>query len=103
MTLEQTGPKEGVTVERVSIAGSIATVVGVTKFKGVTREAAQSWIQNGTIFIPFDTRGSGPYTNKLGVWKYPRGGKLVAKFQHLSMKRTAFTGVGYSPATQPSP
>lgn len=99
MTLELVGPKKGVRLERVSVSGSTATVVGVTKFKGVTREAAQSWIQNGSIFIPFGTRGDGPYTNKLGVWKYPRGGKLVAKFQHLSTKRTSFTSVGYSPAT----
>jgi hypothetical protein len=103
ITLELVGPKEGVSLERITVSGSSATVVGVTKFKGVTREAAQSWIQKGSIFVPFGTRGDGPYTNKVGVWKYPRGGKLVAKFQHLSTKRTAFSGVGYSPATQHRP
>ena len=76
MTIEILSPKKGVRIERLSISGSSAKVVGVTKFKGISREGAQSWIQNGSVFIPFGTRGDGPYTNKLGIWKYPRGGKL---------------------------
>ena len=103
ITLELVGPKKGVSLERITVSGSSATVVGVTKFKGVSREATQSWIQNGSIFIPFGTRGDGPYTSKLGIWKYPRGGKLETKFQHLSAKNTSFTGVGFSPATRRSP
>ena len=99
LTLEVLGVKKGVLLERLKVSGSTATVVGVTKFKGVTRTAEASWIQGNLIFIPYGVFGEGPYANKIGVWKYPRGGKLVAKFKPSGGRNTTLTGVGYSPAS----
>ena len=99
LTLEVLGVKKGVLLERLKVSGSTATVVGVTKFKGVTRTAEASWIQGNLIFIPYGVFGEGPYANKIGVWKYPRGGKRIAKFKPSSGLRTTLTGVGYSPAS----
>ena len=59
LTLEVLGSKKGVILQRLTISGSTATVIGTTKFKGVTRSAQQSWIQGGIVFVPYGTRGRG--------------------------------------------
>lgn len=102
LTLEVIGVKKGVVLERLKVSGSTATVIGTTKVKGVTRTAEASWIQGDLIFIPYGVFGEGPYANKIGVWKYPRGGKLVAKFKPSSGRNTNLTGIGYSPASHSS-
>jgi hypothetical protein len=99
LTLEVIGRRKGVVLERLKVSGSTATVVGATKFRGVTRTAEASWIQGNLIFIPYGVFGEGPNANKVGVWKYPRGGKLIAKFKPSSEPFTDLTGIGYSPAS----
>jgi hypothetical protein len=95
LTIEGLGVVHGVVVYRLSVAGSSATVVGTTTFKGVTRNALQSWIVNNQIFIPYGSRGSGANKTKVGVWKYPAGGK-AAQIIKSFIKRPNIQGVAFS-------
>ena len=72
--------KYQVNIARLSISGTTATVIGKTHFKGLTGYAGQSWIYRGSVIVPFGTRGQHASTPKIGVWKYPRGGRPQEKF-----------------------
>jgi hypothetical protein len=99
ITLEASGPGDGVAIYRLQIAGSVATVVGKTDFKGVTRTASQSWIQGSTVFIPYGVRGDGIDKPRIGVWKYPKGGKPTESFKNVAGKLVDFQGVTFSAAS----
>jgi hypothetical protein len=82
MTWESTnGSPYGVAVSRLSISGSEATVVGVTRFKGL-RTAFPSWIYGKQIIIPYSHHTE--IVNNIGSWPYPQGGKAVDKFQRVA-------------------
>lgn len=98
ITIEGIGISRGVALYRLSVSGSTATVVGNTKFNGVTRTALQSWIQGDRIFIPYGSRGNGYRNVKVGVWKYPAGGKPLQKIKHFD-KRADLQAVTFSPGT----
>jgi hypothetical protein len=72
--------KYKVNIARLNISGTTATVIGKTNFKGLTGYAGQSWIYRGSVIVPFGTRGQHASTPKIGVWKYPRGGRPQEKF-----------------------
>jgi hypothetical protein len=95
MTVEVIGVQNGVTLYRLDISGSAATVVGRTRFRGVSRATSQSWIQGDRIFIPYGTRGNGPNKTKVGIWGYPAGGKILQKIGHFE-KRPDVQGVTFS-------
>ncbi|HEX3370402.1 MAG TPA: hypothetical protein VHS56_12550 [Candidatus Cybelea sp.] len=42
-----------ITVKRVTLSGSTATVVGTTSFGGIKRQAQASWIFHDSIILPF--------------------------------------------------
>jgi len=98
ITIEGIGINRGVALYRLSVSGSTATVVGTTNFNGVTRTALQSWIQGDRIFIPYGSRGNGYRNVKVGVWKYPAGGKPLQKIKHFD-KRADLQAVSFSPGT----
>jgi hypothetical protein len=100
LTLELLGPNDGkgLSLARLSISGSVARIVNETRFDGKSRSAGESWIQGGAIFIPYGW--SRVYPNKLGVWKYPRGGKPVEKYQHFAGQHPGLLAVAYSPAAR---
>jgi hypothetical protein len=82
-------------VSRIEISGSRAKVVGTTHFKGQLRNAYQSWIYGTSILIPYSTGGF--KTKKVGVWAYPKGGKLISRFGHFpDSKSWMFKGVTVS-------
>jgi hypothetical protein len=81
VTVQTVGPAQGASVNRLSISGSVATVVGVTHLKGFSGAANQSWIIGKLMFMPVGRRGIGVRTPTLGVWKYPAGGKPTKKFK----------------------
>jgi hypothetical protein len=95
MTVEGTGVQKSVTLFRLNISGSAATIVGRTKFRGVSRAASQSWIQGDHIFIPYGTRGNGPNKTKVGIWGYPAGGKVLQKIGNFE-RRPDVQGVTFS-------
>jgi hypothetical protein len=72
----------GAIVYRVQISGSDASVVGTTKFNGLSgrRAGSASWIQGSKIILNY-------HQGKLGVWPYPAGGKVTKLF-----KSTRFYG-----------
>lgn len=65
------GPDE---IYRVSLSGSIGTIVGSTRLKehGLKSlfHSAWTWIEGNSVLAP--TRGG------IGIWPYPRGGKAKA-------------------------
>ena len=60
-------------IDRLSISGSTATVVGITNLRGIRRAATLSWIYDGAVIVPFGNAGN--LSRNLGYWKYPKGGK----------------------------
>jgi hypothetical protein len=88
----------GMTIYRLKVSGSAATVVSETDFKGVTRTAAQSWIQGDRIFVPYGIRGDAAAKTRIGVWRYPSGGRPLESFKHLSNPRPTFQAVTVSVA-----
>lgn len=100
ITLEGYGVKSGVSIYRLSASGSEATVTGVTKFKGVTGNALQSWIQGNHVFLPYGTRANKEKKAKLGIWKYPSGGEHLDSFKRFGGKPN-FQGVTYNAEASP--
>lgn len=72
--------KGPITVKRVTVSGSTATVVGTTAFAGIKRQAQVSWIFNDAIILPYGNKGEN--TPNLGYWKYPKGGKPITSIKH---------------------
>lgn len=75
ITLED--QKSGISIARLKITGSQASVVGKTSLKG-PKWATQSWIDGNQVVLPYSSRGAA--TNKIGSWRYPKSGKIVIKF-----------------------
>jgi hypothetical protein len=63
-------------IYRFTVSGSSANVVGATKISNQTPQDLNFWLQNG-VFL---TSG-GPHNGSVGLWKYPRGGKVVARYK----------------------
>lgn len=76
ITLEGRQPHH-IKISRLSISGSAATVVSVTQLRG-PRFAHQTWIVGNRVIVPYSTQGSN--SNKIGLWRYPKSGKVVVKF-----------------------
>lgn len=62
-------------VYHVKVVGSTGTIVRTTRLRSWTPHSGNvgSWIQGPAIFAP-----TSPKAYKLGVWKYPTGGKPTA-------------------------
>jgi hypothetical protein len=70
-------------IYQFKVSGSAAKRVGTTHLMGTGSTAAQSWIQAGTVVVPFGANTHSP--NEVGFWNYPAGGaatKVIKK--HLS-------------------
>ena len=76
MTWETFGRKE-TSILRFTVSGSAATVVGKTHLRG-PQWITQSWIAGDRVIVPYASQGGA--TNKIGVWRYPKGGRMLAKF-----------------------
>jgi hypothetical protein len=67
-------------IYQFQVSGSAATRKGTTTLSGAGVWGGQSWIQGGTVVVPFTKTGYSP--NKFGFWKYPAGGtakKIIKK------------------------
>lgn len=81
-------------ISRISIAGSVASVVSTTHLKGA-KNAHQSWIATNRVILPYSTRGTA--TSKISIWRYPKSGKAVVKFGDFGQSEAAqFLGVALS-------
>ncbi len=63
-------------IYRFKIAGTVANLVGTTRLSN-PKFLWYPWIYQGKILAPWHERG--PDANSLGVWDYPRGGKVIRK------------------------
>jgi hypothetical protein len=88
--------KGHISVSRLSIAGSAAAIVSISRFKGISRNAYLSWIYRDIIIIPYATPDSGGEATAIGVWKYPTGGRLLDTFKHIAKPYPLFQGVALS-------
>jgi hypothetical protein len=84
ITYEGRSPGQ-LSVSRLAISGSAATVVGTTRFKGPKR-AFMSWLYKGSFIAPYYNRG-GPRANLIGIWRYPKGGKIEQSIRNLGKHR----------------
>jgi len=98
MALEGLGVSYGVKLYRLQISGSSATVVHTIKFKGITRSASLSWIEGNSILIPYGIRGDGPRKTRIGIWKYPVGGKPLQVISNFAQGAN-LQAVTFSPAS----
>ena len=94
MAYEGRGSVPPISIARLSISGSVATVVSKTSFRGTMRDAAQSWIYQGNILLPYGKKAE--KINKLGLWAYPKGGKATRIIKLLNTKPWEFSGVTVS-------
>jgi hypothetical protein len=62
------------TISRLSISGSVVTVVRTIRLTGNVEKTGQSWIYNGWVLVPFSNAVDGG-PNRIGIWPYPKGGK----------------------------
>ncbi|MGA7353972.1 MAG: hypothetical protein WBW76_00945 [Candidatus Cybelea sp.] len=94
LALEGFGVTRGATVYRLNIAGYSATVAHRVRFKGITKSALLSWIWRDRIFIPYGIPGDGPRKTRIGIWKYPGGGKplqVIKISQNPDLQAVAFS------------
>jgi hypothetical protein len=87
-----------VTIYQISVSGSSGTVASSTQLTSPARDVGvrQFWIQDGRILRAV---GGAEHDSKVGVWKYPQGGKpqrFIYKRGRLRVHR--FTGLTVSVA-----
>jgi hypothetical protein len=85
MTWESAGKKQD-TILRFTVSGSNATMVGSTQIKGPAW-MGQSWIYGDRVVLPYSS--SGGFQNKIGIWRYPKSGKVAVKFGNFGQSKTA--------------
>lgn len=78
--------KNDAQVSRLSVSGSAATVVSTTHFKNIFM-SMQSWIEGNRIFIPYVRHGNQGHPNRVGVWRYPKGGKATRNLSDFGKYR----------------
>jgi hypothetical protein len=86
-----------VTISRLAISGSTATIVGTTRLGSIRHRGSQSWLYGDKIIVPYFDRGS--RFNIIGVWNYPKGGKVrqtIRKFDSYAKRTISFQGVTLS-------
>ena len=84
-------------VKRLAISGSTATVVGETRLGRANRGRGASWIDGDRVVVPFPLHGA--INNKIGIWKYPEGGKpasIIKQFGDYRGVQLYFQGVTIS-------
>jgi hypothetical protein len=76
---------------RLRIHGGYATVVGTTPLGG-EKTIAQSVIFDSKVIAPYAIKGD--YRKQVGIWSYPRGGKVTQRVQRAG---NSFYGLAISP------
>jgi hypothetical protein len=93
--------KGHISVSRLSIARSAATIVSKSRFKGISSNAYLSWIYGDTIIIPYANPGAKGRAAAIGLWKYPKGGNVIStirKFGSYKNRTISLQGITISGA-----
>ena len=95
LAVESIGVDSGVSIYRLSISGSQASVENIVPIHGV-KASAQSWIYGKRLFLPYSFHGN---VRKLaGAWTYPKGGRPQVVVRKIDQNAN-YQGVTYSPAS----
>ena len=93
MTLESRSPGN-IKLLRLRFSGSAATVVGTSRLKDIGGNAGQSWLFDDKVLVPYGNHGQ--FETQLGVWNYPKAGKVQTRYRHFGT--VSFPGVTVSVA-----
>ena len=97
LTYESLGiDREAGSISRLTVSGSVATVVSTIPLNGKSNLTTLSWTYHGRVLVPYSTRGV--RINKIGVWSYPQGGMRKSAIKFLNARFWAFQGVTVSVA-----
>ncbi|MGB8151526.1 MAG: hypothetical protein WCE97_10085 [Candidatus Cybelea sp.] len=88
------GTHHAVSVNRLSISGSAATVVGTTQIKTIRKTAALSWIDGDRVLVPYGNAGR--YNPNIGYWKYTAGGAPVTRVEKPAGKTAIINAITIS-------
>jgi hypothetical protein len=83
-------------IDRVDVSNGNAAIVGTTRLHGLANRGATFWIESSAIA----TTG-GQAVNRVGLWRYPAGGKVVKIFYPRKTKDQTFYGVTVSRISAP--
>ncbi|MGC1380329.1 MAG: hypothetical protein WA814_04825 [Candidatus Baltobacteraceae bacterium] len=81
-------------VYQISVSGSTATVVNTVKFNEIGLKAGQSWIDGGTIVIPYAPGRKRP--KNVRFWNYPAGGNATKTLRDFILRHMSVNGVTVS-------
>jgi hypothetical protein len=84
---------DATTIYRLQVSGSAATVAGAAHFRNAGRAVGLSWITGSQVLLPFGTRSDKGSSKRVGVWKYPAGGKRAGVFKGFPGSVTNLNGV----------
>jgi hypothetical protein len=88
------GTHHAVSINRLSISGSTATVVGTTQIKAIRKTAALSWIDGDRALVPYGNAGR--YNPNIGYWKYTAGGSPVKQVEKPAGKTAIINAITIS-------
>jgi hypothetical protein len=88
------GTHHAVSINRLSVSGSTATVVGTTQIKTIRKTAALSWIDGGRVLVPYGNAGR--YNPDIGYWKYTAGGSPVKQVEKPAGKTAIINAITIS-------
>jgi hypothetical protein len=77
-------------IYRVAVSGSQATVVRTIHLYGDMPPSYLFWVQGDTLLT-----ASEPHKSRIGVWRYPAGGKRVTAYS-VSLKKGGLSGITVS-------
>jgi hypothetical protein len=69
------GTHHAVSINRLTVSGSTANVVGTTQIRTIRKTAALSWIDGNKVLVPYGNAGK--YNPNIGYWNYTAGGAPV--------------------------
>jgi hypothetical protein len=80
-------------IDRVRLSGTKGTVVGTTRLGGLANRGATFWFQGGSVLTTGGQQG-----DRVGLWNYPAGGKVLKLFRGMGIRGESFYGVTVSVA-----
>jgi hypothetical protein len=94
VAMTSAAPRKPIQVLQISISGSSGSVVNTTTLQGSVGYFKYFWIQSDAIITP---RGAGGWkARKVGLWKYPAGGKSFNEIALPKVKGGLASGITVS-------
>lgn len=81
-------------IYRFEVLGSTGKILTATKFNKKIYSNDPSWIYDGTVVFAFDPKNNEEQPTKIGIWKYPHGGRPIN-----IIGKAPYGGYGFSSVT----